>query len=134
LLYFVVLGILALYLMPYVLGLPNGRKALKEYCLDIRLLPIKPVKRNIFLGLSVAILTLASIYIASLITGYFQFDWSLVPGVRWVKGLTRGIWEEVFFRGIILVLFMRMFEKRKAIFLINFFVCSGSSKFAFARY
>lgn len=120
LLYFGVLGILALYLMPCVLGLPNGRKSLKEYCLDIRLLPIEPVKRNIFLGLMVALLTLTSIYIASLITGYFQFDWSLVPGVRWVKGLTRGIWEEVFFRGIILVLFMRMFEKRRAIFLSAF--------------
>jgi len=44
-----------------------------------------------------------------------------VPGLRWVKGLTRGIWEEVFFRGIVLVLFMRIFARRLAIFFAAFF-------------
>lgn len=63
-----------------------------------------------------AILTLSSIFLASLLTGHFVFDLSLVPALRWVKGLTRGIWEEVFFRGIILVLFMRVFPLRKAVF------------------
>jgi membrane protease YdiL (CAAX protease family) len=43
-----------------------------------------------------------------------------VPPVRWVKGLTRGIWEEVFFRGIILVLFMRILPRRRAIFISTF--------------
>ena len=105
LLYFAALGVLALYLMPYVLGLPKGRKSLREYSYDIRLLPLQPVVRNILIGLLMAVLTLSSIYLASLLTGKFVLDWSLVPALRWVKGLTRGIWEEVFFRGIILVLF-----------------------------
>lgn len=117
LLYFIALGILALILMPYVLGLPNGRKSLREYCYDIRLLPMKPVVRNVLLGLLLAALTLGSILLASVITGHFVLDWSTVPALRWVKGLTRGIWEEVFFRGIILVLFMRIFPKRRAIIL-----------------
>jgi membrane protease YdiL (CAAX protease family) len=120
LLYFLALGVLALYLMPYVLGLPNGRKSLRDYCQDIRLLPVTPLGRNILLGLLLATLTLSSILLASLVTGHFVFDWSLVPPVRWVKGLTRGIWEEVFFRGIILVLFMRLLSKRKAIFFSTF--------------
>ena len=50
LLYFGALGILALYLMPYVFGLPNGRKSLRGYSYDIRLLPITPVGRNILLA------------------------------------------------------------------------------------
>jgi membrane protease YdiL (CAAX protease family) len=120
LLYFIALGILALILMPYVLGLPNGRKSLREYCYDIRLLPMKPVVRNILLGLLLAALTLGGILIASLITGHFVFDWSTVPALRWVKGLTRGIWEEVFFRGIILVLFLRLYPERRAVFLTTF--------------
>ena len=93
LLYFLALGFLALYLIPYVLGLPNGRKSLRDYCQDIRLLPITPLDRNILLGLLMATLTLSSIFLASLLTGHFEFDWSLVPALRWVKGLTRGIWE-----------------------------------------
>jgi CAAX amino terminal protease family. len=121
LLCFLALGVLALYLMPSVLGLPNGRKSLRDYCLDIRLLPIEPLGRNILLGLLLATLTLASIFLASLLTGHFVLDWSYVPALRWVKGLTRGIWEEVFFRGIVLVLFMRIFSRRVAIFFAAFF-------------
>ena len=120
LLYFLVLGVLALYLMPYVIGLPNGRKSFMNYSRDIRLLPMTPLGRNILIGLLMAALTLSSIFLASLLTGHFVFDWSLVPALRWVKGLTRGIWEEVFFRGIILVLFMRVFPLRKAVFLSAF--------------
>lgn len=120
LLYFLALGVLALFLMPYVLGLPKGRKSLREYSYDIRLLPMQPVGRNILIGLLMAGLTLGSIYLASLLTGKFEFDWRLVPALRWVKGLTRGIWEEVFFRGIILVLFMRILPRRRAIFMSTF--------------
>ena len=119
-LYFLALGVLALYIMPFVLGLPNGRKSFRDYCQDIRLLPMRPVGRNILLGLLMATLTLSGIFLASLLTGHFVFDWSYVPALRWVKGLTRGIWEEVFFRGIILVLFMRVFPKRKAVFFAAF--------------
>ena len=117
LLYFFALGFLALYLMPYVIGLPNGRKSLLDYSRDIRLVPVTPLGRNILLGLLMAALTLSGILLASLLTGHFVLDWGLVPGLRWVKGLTRGIWEEVFFRGIILVLFMRVFPFRRAVFL-----------------
>jgi len=120
LLYFFALGVLALYLMPYVIGLPNGRKSFQDYCRDIRLLPVTPLGRNILLGLLITTLTLSSILLASLMTGHFVLDWSTVPSLRWIKGLTRGIWEEVFFRGIILVLFMRLYPKRKAVFFATF--------------
>ncbi|NIM95054.1 MAG: CPBP family intramembrane metalloprotease [Anaerolineales bacterium] len=120
LLYFFALGVLALFLMPYVIGLPKGRKSFQDYCRDIRLLPVTPLGRNILLGLLLAALTLSGIFLASLLTGHFVFDLSTVPALRWVKGLTRGIWEEVFFRGIILVLFMRVFSLRKAVFFSTF--------------
>ena len=120
LLYFFALGVLALYLMPYVIGLPNGRKSFQDYCRDIRLLPMTPLGRNILLGLLMAMLTLSSILLASLVTGHFALDWSTVPSLRWIKSLTRGVWEEVFFRGIILVLFMRLFPKRRAAVLATF--------------
>ena|GEM_PF-3689292 len=120
LLYFVALGVVALFVMPRVLGLPNGRQSLAEYSQDIRLLPCQPVGRNVLLGLGLAMLTLSSIFLAALLTRHFVLDWSLVPALRWVKGLTRGIWEEVFFRGIILVLFMRLYPRRKAVFFTAF--------------
>jgi hypothetical protein len=129
LLYFFALGVLALCLMPSILGLPNGRKSLRDYCQDIRLLPMRPLGRNILLGLLMAALTLSSIFLAALLTGHFVFDWSTVPALRWVKGLTRGIWEEVFFRGIILVLFMRVF-----LYGIALHRCHTQNRFSSAGY
>lgn len=120
LLYFFASGVLALYIVPYVLGLPNGRKPFREYCRDIRLLPVKPLARNILLGLLLAVLTLSSILLASLLTRHFVLDWKFVSPLRLVRGLTRGIWEEVFFRGIILVLFMRAFPGRRGVFQATF--------------
>jgi len=113
--YFAAAGIWALYVVPRVLGLPNGRKPFREYCVDIRLLPLAPVGRNILIGLLMAALTLSSILLATLLTRHFVLDWSFMPPLRWVKGLTRGVWEEVFFRGIILAILMRMYSRRKAV-------------------
>jgi len=114
-LYFVAAGVWALYVTPRLLGLPHGRKPFREYCADIRLLPVTPLGRNIVLGLALAALTLGGILLASLLTNHFVLDWSTVPGLRWVKGLTRGIWEEVFFRGILLVVLMRFYPRRRAV-------------------
>jgi membrane protease YdiL (CAAX protease family) len=120
LLYFVAAGVWAMYVTPKLLGLPYGRRSLREYCTDIRLLPVAPLGRNIVLGVAMATLTLSGILLASLLTHHFALDWSTVPGLRWVKGLTRGIWEEVFFRGIILVMLMRFHPRRRAVLLATF--------------
>ncbi|MCD4690147.1 CPBP family intramembrane metalloprotease, partial [bacterium] len=96
------------------------RKPFREYCLDIRLLPVTPVGRNVLIGLLAAALTLSGILLAALLTKHFVLDWSLVSGVRWVKGLTRGIWEEVFFRGIILAVLIRLYSLRRAVLWSTF--------------
>jgi membrane protease YdiL (CAAX protease family) len=119
LLYFAAAGVWALYVTPRLLGLPNGRKPLREFALDIRLLPVSPVARNVALGLLMAALTLGAILVASLLTGRFVLDWSLVPPVRWVKTLPRGIWEEVFFRGIALAILFRFMPRRKAVLVMT---------------
>lgn len=117
--YFAAAGVWALYVTPRLLGLPNGRKPFREYCMDIRLLPARPLARNILLGVLMAALTLSSILLASLLTRHFVLDWSLVPPVRWVKGLTRGVWEEVFFRGIMLAILLRFYGRRKAVLWVT---------------
>ena len=116
LLYFAAAGVWGLVVCPLALGLPNGRKPYGEFARDIRLLPAAPVGRNVLIGLMLAAFTLGGILLASLVTGHFVFDWDgTVPPLRWVKGLTRGIWEEVFFRGFLLVILMRFFSRGKAI-------------------
>ncbi|MBN1458662.1 MAG: CPBP family intramembrane metalloprotease [Armatimonadetes bacterium] len=116
LLYFAAAGVWALVVCPFVLGLPHGRKPFPEFARDIRLLPVQPIGRNVLIGLMLAALSLGGILLASLLTKHFVFDWAgTVPPLRWVKGLTRGIWEEVFFRGILLAVLMRLYSTKKAI-------------------
>ncbi len=115
LLYFAAAGIWALVITPRVLGLPHGHKPFREYCYDIRLLPVQPLSRNILIGLIAAALTLGGILLAAILTKHFVLDWSLVPALRWVKGLTRGVWEEVFFRGIILAVLIRLYSLKRAV-------------------
>lgn len=117
--YFVAAGIWALYVTPRLFGLPNGKKPFREYCADIRLLPLAPLWRNVLFGLLAAALTLSSILLASLLSRHFVLDWSLVPPLRWVKGLSRGIWEEVFFRGIMLVILVRFMTQRRAVLWVT---------------
>jgi membrane protease YdiL (CAAX protease family) len=128
LLYFVAAGVWALYVTPKLLGLPYGRRPLREYCRDIRLLPVAPLGRNVLLGLALAALTLSGILVATLLTRHFVLDWSTVPGLRWVKGLTRGIWEEVFFRGIALAILMRLYSRRRAVLWVSFVFAAAHLK------
>jgi len=119
LLYFVAAGVWALYVTPRVLGLPNGRKPFREFCLDIRLLPVQPLGRNILLGVMVATLTVSAMLLATVLTGHFVLDWQFLPLHRWVKALPRGVWEEVFFRGIALAILLRLFTRRTAILIMT---------------
>jgi membrane protease YdiL (CAAX protease family) len=113
--YFIAAGVWALYVTPKSFGLPFGRKTLREYSIDIHLLPMAPLGRNILLGVAMAALTLSGILVASLLTKHFVLDWSTVPGLRWVKGLSRGVWEEVFFRGVILAILTKRYGRRRGV-------------------
>jgi membrane protease YdiL (CAAX protease family) len=63
---------------------------------------------DILMGISSAVLLLASLFFSSLVTGDPYLDIDKVDGFQVFDGLTHGIWEEVFFRGIILALFLRI--------------------------
>ncbi len=118
--YFVGAGIWALVVTPFVLGLPHRKKPFREFCYDIRLLPVRPLTRNILIGLLMAALTLGAILLASILTKHFVLDWSIVTPLRLVKGLTRGVWEEVFFRGIALAVLIRLYGTKKGVLWSTF--------------
>ena len=103
------------YLLGYLERLPGTIIPALLYFL----LPVTPLGRKILLGLLMATLTLSSIFLASLLTGRFVPAWHGAC-VEWMKGLTRGIWEEVLFRGIVLVLLVRAYSLRKAVFFSTF--------------
>ncbi|NHK30864.1 MAG: CPBP family intramembrane metalloprotease [Asgard group archaeon] len=109
--------------VPFILGLPNGRNFVR-YTQSIRVVNVKPVYRTIVLGLIAGIIILACMLFSTFLTvvaspsGQIVFDPSLLidpTTINIYTSLTPGIWEEVAFRGIILVLLLKKYSKRTSI-------------------
>ena len=116
-----------LIIVPLVLRLPNGKRSFREYLSDIRLTNLKPFFPLLFLGLSCSLLALLALSIQSLA---FRFSRGLpvsVSFLRWMIPLKTDlqsclntlpvIFEEVMWRGVMLVLFMRVYSAKKSILI-----------------
>ncbi|MGC9779148.1 MAG: CPBP family intramembrane metalloprotease [Candidatus Heimdallarchaeota archaeon] len=118
-------AILFIIIVPFALGLPNGRKFV-GYTKGIRVVNIKPAFRTVVLGFITAIVTLACMLFATYLTtltsttGQVIFDPNLLINPSTINiytSLRPGIWEEVAFRGIILVLLLKIYSERTSIFI-----------------
>lgn len=118
-------AILFLIIVPLLLGLPNGRGYV-SYAQNTRVINFKPVFRTIILGLITAIVVLACMLFATFLatltspTGQVVFDPNLLidpTTINVYTSLRPGIWEEVAFRGIILVLLLKLYSKRISIII-----------------
>ncbi|MHA1211852.1 MAG: CPBP family intramembrane glutamic endopeptidase [Candidatus Heimdallarchaeota archaeon] len=116
-------AILFLLIVPLVLGLPTNR-SYKDNAESSRVFNFKPVYRTVGLGIISAVILLACMLLASYLAivttsqGFLPFDPSYLVDPSTVNiytSLKPGIWEEVAFRGIILVLLLKKYSKRTAI-------------------
>ena len=124
---FTFFAILCFLIIPYGIELPNERTSFREYINTIHLSSIKPVRRNILLGLSCSFVFCFSMLCANLIIGLCKFDLKYIFGVPqdisnrgwfiFIFMLIPGIWEEIAFRGVILPLLLKKYSKRDAILI-----------------
>ncbi|MCY3413164.1 MAG: CPBP family intramembrane metalloprotease [Candidatus Heimdallarchaeota archaeon] len=115
-----VMGLLFMFIIPKLFGLPKSREPIKVYLDRIRLSRIQPFSRNIVIGILCGMIYLLSIFTFSLLTGNFVLNFSLIlPPTSWslLTALVAGIWEEVAFRGVILSILLLNFDEVKAIIL-----------------
>lgn len=115
-------AILWAIIVPLVLGVPNNRDYI-GYFKDIRIAKIKPVLRSIGLGIITAVITLTLMLFANFLASLFNGSVLFVPEtlihpltLNIYTSLQPGIWEEVAFRGVMLVLILKVQRKEKAIF------------------
>jgi len=122
--------ILVLFLIvPFVLRLPNGKTSLRKYLDDIRLSHLKPFFPLLMLGISSSLIILlllsANSFIYRLALGlpinsYFlrhviNLKLDLPPqSLSWIVAFP-SIFEEVSWRGVVLVLFMKKYSAKYAI-------------------
>ncbi|MEE9379395.1 MAG: type II CAAX endopeptidase family protein [Candidatus Lokiarchaeia archaeon] len=112
--------------VPRGLKLPR-KESFKDFSRTIGLSTVKPLWRNIFLGvISIVIFGLSLILVGNLLGTWF-LDWSILfvnpsitTGFGWfifILMLIPGIWEEVAFRGVILNLQLKKYSNRTSIIL-----------------
>lgn len=97
-----------LYLFPKVLRAPFGEVPLPQYLQRIGFYLPRGAWRHVILGMLLAGCTLSGMLVASLLTGRYVLDWSTINLSHIVFSLNPGIFEEVFFRGIIMLLLLQM--------------------------
>ena len=115
-------------IVPFALKLPSGKQSFREYLTDIRLMNIKPFFPLLILGLSCSLIALLALATQSVAFRYSQglpvsLDFlrgmipvknDLPPSPGYITTLPC-IFEEIAWRGVMLVLFTRKYSDRKSI-------------------
>jgi membrane protease YdiL (CAAX protease family) len=103
---FVFAAFAAFYLFPRKLKAPFGDMDLSEYLHRLGFYLPKNAWKHILLGAILALCTLSGMLIGSLLTGRYVLDWSTVNLTQILFSINPGIWEEFFFRGVILLILL----------------------------
>jgi hypothetical protein len=130
---FIITTLCALILFPKVFKIPFGRVSIKEFIFKVGLYPSKKIYGFILIGILAAVTTISAMLIGSILTGKYVFDSSTINLGHAIFSLTPGIWEEVFYRGIIMIVLLRMTSsfKKAAIIQVVIFALAHIKGFDF---
>jgi len=117
-------------IVPFVLKLPSGKQSFKEYLTEIRLENLKPFLPLLGLGLSCSLLALFALLTQSFLLRIWQgqpitasflkamipIKSDLPPSLGYIIAFP-AIFEEIFWRGVMLVLFRRKYSARSSVLI-----------------
>ncbi len=103
----------ALFLFPQIFGIPFGRIRTQDFTKKIGLYPSPNTWRHVLLGMALALCTLSGMLFASILTGKYELSFKSVTVTHLVFCLNPGIWEEVFYRGIQMMILLRLTKSLK---------------------
>lgn len=101
------------YLFPKLYASPFGPIPLKEYLQRLGFFLPPHAWRHVLLGILLAGCTLSGMLAASILTGRYVLDWGQINLTQFVFSLSPGIFEEAFYRGIIMILLLQMTKSLK---------------------
>lgn len=114
-----IVSFIAFYLYPEIFGIPFGKINTTAYIKKICVLPSNNVYKHILLGIVLAICSLSGILIGTVLTGKYEFDLSTINATQIIFSLNPGIWEEFFFRGVIMILLLSLTKSLKKSVIIQ---------------
>ena len=100
---FVIAALFAFVVFPRSLKLPFGDVGLSIYLRKLGFYWPRNVWKHVLLGMLLAACTLTGIWIASLLSGRYVLDWSTVNLSHTIFSINPVVWEEFFYRGIIMI-------------------------------
>ena len=121
---FTLLGLFWFLLVPLVFKIPQKYESLKHFFRDIKFSKVKPLFLTLGLGLITAAITIGCVTLSSTIATINGGDFTVnakqyfqESGYLIYYSLIPGFWEEVAFRGVILVLLLKVYSRTKAIII-----------------
>lgn len=126
------------FLFPRVFKLPFGKQGIWKWLRSIGVLIPSGILKHILLGILLGAVSLTGMFLGSYFTGLYEFSWSNLSLGHFIFSLTPGIWEEIMYRGVIMILLIRYYKSINKAFWIQtliFAVChiSGFTLEAFAE-
>jgi membrane protease YdiL (CAAX protease family) len=97
----------AFFLFPRVFGIPFGKIKIRDFNKRIGFYLPDSTWKHIILGVILAVCTLSGMLIASILTGKYNLDFGTITLTHSVFSLNPGIWEEIFFRGVMMMVLLR---------------------------
>ena len=105
---FVVTSSSVLLLFPSVLEVPFGNVGIGDFVRRVGLSVPRKAHRHVLLGMIAAFLTLSGMFAGSMLSGEYVPSSATITLTQAVFSLTPGIWEEVLFRGVLMIVLIRM--------------------------
>lgn len=107
---FLITSLFALIFFPLVFRIPFGRKKPLEWLKALGVYLPQKFAGHILLGLLLGLVSLSGMLLGSIFTGKYVFDTGNITAGHIIFSLTPGIWEEVFFRGIVMIVLIRYYK------------------------
>ena len=97
-----------LLLFPRVFKLPFGSVSVRKFLANFGLIKPRPFLKLALLGAFAALFTLSGMLVGSLLTGKYVFSPAAITWGQAVFSLTPGFWEELLFRGVLMIVLLRL--------------------------
>lgn len=110
---FVAAAFTAFFLFPKILRVPFGDVSLSEYLRRLGVYRPLNIWKHILLGVCLAACTFSGMLLGSLLTGRYVLNWSTVNVSHTLFSINPGLWEEFFYRGVIMFLLLRVTKSLK---------------------
>jgi membrane protease YdiL (CAAX protease family) len=108
-----------LLLFPGVFKLPFGSVSIREFLANFGLIKPRPFVKLLLLGAFASLFNLSGMLVGSLLTGKYAFSPATITLGQALFSLTPGIWEELLFRGVLMIVLLRLTKSFRRAALIQ---------------